>query len=45
VARGERIGRDLVDVVSPRAEAPDQAPQALDVRSIADLIALGIVRS
>jgi hypothetical protein len=36
---------DLVDVISARIEALDQAPQALDVRGSAHRIALGVVRS
>src|SRR5262249_43596121 len=44
-ARGEWIGRDLVDVVPARAETLDEMPQALDVRSGDDGIALGVVHS
>src|SRR5262249_41260860 len=43
-ARGERVGRDLVDVIAARVEWLDQSPEALDGGG-ADRIPLGIVRS
>jgi hypothetical protein len=42
---GRGGGGDLVDVVSARAEALDQAAEALDVIGGADRIALGVVHS
>src|SRR5262249_49752464 len=45
VARGERVGCDLVVVVPARAETLNEMPQALDVISGADEFALGVVHS
>lgn len=45
VARRERVGGDLIDVVPARAETLDRAPRARDGGGIAHRIARGVLHS